>query len=343
MVRSLKPDSELSPASEELPRSQEGCGDEVEPGDEVELPGLKPAFPRGLRAPAGGGCQAGGIFYPSCSENVLFSARFLCSCRVTTALMAFCWRVGVLLASLCCVCGAFGQVIRLPDGFSARPAVTKRATTAQAASAPFKPLDEPLDELGARIDEDLPLSARCRMERTDAGTLVVTFAPPGGVDLAGAAFSVAWFSAVVLSTFAASATLLSCLFMLPFWVAGGAVAKQSIVDPRTTTTLKIGEFGWSLVEDFAVPGGRLLQLRSADGPTKALRGATLEWRDGAEGYPRVCELALVSDRASTWPVGRGASAEELKAVAGALNREVDARRAARLGHALLESRCENPF
>ena len=78
---------------------------------------------------------------------------------------------------------------------------------------------------------------------TDAGTLQLHFAATGitsNAVMAGA-FATAWFGALVPAT-----TLTVAPMLLPFYLAGGLMAKQAVVDPFTSTTLSLGDYAWSL-------------------------------------------------------------------------------------------------
>ena len=82
-----------------------------------------------------------------------------------------------------------------------------------------------------------------RISYTDAGTLQVHFPATGLTSQAVVAgtFGVAWFSALLPAT-----TLAAAPMLLPFYLAGGLVAKQALVDPFTSTTLSVGTYAWSL-------------------------------------------------------------------------------------------------
>lgn len=88
------------------------------------------------------------------------------------------------------------------------------------------------------------------ISRTDAGTLVVDF-PSTGINadavIAGS-FSIAWFSVIVPSTLTGGWLMFP--FLLPFWLAGGVVAKAALVEPFTSSQLSIGEFAWRLSSQF---------------------------------------------------------------------------------------------
>jgi hypothetical protein len=90
-----------------------------------------------------------------------------------------------------------------------------------------------------------------KVSYTDAGTLQILFPAAGwdGSALMGSAFGVAWFAAVIPATF--STSLGTALFMVPFWAAGGLVAKSSLIDPFTATTLEIGDHAWNICRSVA--------------------------------------------------------------------------------------------
>ena len=176
-----------------------------------------------------------------------------------------------------------------------------------------------------RLEEPLPPQlGRISLDRTAAGTLIATI-HASSVDAMGAAFAVAWFAA--LST-APPTSAGSALFMVPFWLAGGAVLKTSVVDPRLETTLTLGEFGWTLRDELKGPFGRI-QMRAADGPTATLRAAAVEWSkarsDHRNGVASTCVLMLRDGAGGAWPVATGggrADPTALKELAREINREL---------------------
>lgn len=103
-----------------------------------------------------------------------------------------------------------------------------------------------------------PLGARSTLDRTDAGTLLLTVPASGvtGSTLMGGAFSAAWFSAIAPATLAAG-SIAAGAFFLPFWLAGGLMVKQTILDPAKSTSLTIGEYAWELTQ-VTVPESRLI-------------------------------------------------------------------------------------
>ena len=160
-----------------------------------------------------------------------------------------------------------------------------------------------------------PPGARTSISRSDAGTLLVEV-PAAGINagtLMTGAFSVAWFSAIVPATASMLATGGgSALFMLPFWLAGGAVAKQAVVDPAKATSLSIGEFAWELRQE-AVG----LPLSSAAGASEELDGCSVEVAAEVNGVPQ--HVLRLFSGTRTWSIGGGLSKVELEYVAGEVN------------------------
>ena len=137
----------------------------------------------------------------------------------------------------------------------------------------------------------------------------------GAQSLMGGAFSLAWFSAVVPATFAGGGAA-PLLFMLPFWLAGGLVAKQSVFDPARTTTLSIGEFAWDLQQKVA---GAL--VRAEGGATEELDGASVEVAAYVNGVPT--HVVRLAAGAEAWSVGDGLPLPELEWVAAEINEHLD--------------------
>jgi len=160
-----------------------------------------------------------------------------------------------------------------------------------------------------------PRGARTRISRSDAGTLLIEV-PAAGLSqgtLVGGAFSVAWFSTIIPATASMLSTGgVSALFMAPFWLAGGAVAKQTVLDPARATSLSIGEFAWEIQRRVTkVP------LSAASGSTEELEGCSVEVAAYVNGVPSY-HLLLYSGTQS-WSIGDGLSAVELEWVAGEVN------------------------
>ena len=170
--------------------------------------------------------------------------------------------------------------------------------------------------LGARSDDrpGRPLGARSTVSRTDAGTLLIRI-PAAGLSsgaLFGGAFSIAWFSAVVPATVASGGA--GALFMLPFWLAGGAVAKSTILDPARATALSIGEFAWEVRSALALGD---VTVSTKDGPTEELEGASVEVAAYVNGVPSYV-LRLFAGAAPV-NMGEGLASAELEWLADEIN------------------------
>lgn len=167
-----------------------------------------------------------------------------------------------------------------------------------------------------------PPSFRTRTDvtRSDAGTLVIDITPQGitsGV-LFNGAFSLAWFSAIVPATLSALSGGLfgAALIFVPFWAAGGFVAKQAILDPFVSSRLSIGQFAWAVENRY---GGKktAATLSKQDGATEELQGARVECNLIVNDVPQF-ELCLYSAKGVT-KLGLGLPEEELQKVATEIN------------------------
>lgn len=167
-----------------------------------------------------------------------------------------------------------------------------------------------------------PRGARTRISSTDAGTLVIDV-PAAGLStstLFGGAFTAAWFSAIVPATFSAGAPL---LFMAPFWLAGGLVAKQTLFDPAKATSLSVGEFAWDMTQSVA----GFVKVASDGGPTSELDGASVDVSAFVNGVPvYVCRLVAGADE---WTIGDGLPESELQWIALEVNAHLAALKAQR--------------
>jgi len=156
---------------------------------------------------------------------------------------------------------------------------------------------------------DLPVNSRATMTLSDAGTLLLEL-PSSGLDaqsvMAGA-FGLAWFSVVVPATLSGAG-----LFMLPFWAAGGLVAKSAVVDPFVATQLSIGQYAWSLKKSYAGQS-----VKEKDGPTEELRGAIVEMYAVVNGVPQY-GLKLYGDK-EVIGFGTGLPEAELQYLADEIN------------------------
>eukprot|EP00985_Skeletonema_marinoi_P003436 scaffold1483_cov145-Skeletonema_marinoi.AAC.1 len=160
---------------------------------------------------------------------------------------------------------------------------------------------------------------RSRISYTDANTLQIEL-PPSGVNadvFFSGAFSALWFSAVGPATVGMlSSGGAAALFMAPFWLAGGMVAKMAVVDPFVSTKLTIGDYLWALEKNYFRRRGKLTSKKQ-DGPTETLRGASVEVGMVVNNVPRY-ELRLYFD-GNTVSFGKGLSVDELEYLAETIN------------------------
>ncbi|KAL1530159.1 hypothetical protein AB1Y20_001075 [Prymnesium parvum] len=163
-----------------------------------------------------------------------------------------------------------------------------------------------------------PIARRARVSTTDAGTLLVEVPPKGLAADAffSGAFSVAWFSAVVPAT-VMSGGVAPFLFMLPFWAAGGLVAKSAVLDPFVSSQLSIGQFAWSLRT--LAYGDAVLSQR--EGATDELRGAQAELVAYVNEIPQY-ELRLYSE-GGMCSFGSTLSVDELEFLADEINQHLE--------------------
>mmetsp|Transcript_12470 Transcript_12470/g.29743 ORF Transcript_12470/g.29743 Transcript_12470/m.29743 type:complete len:268 (-) Transcript_12470:5193-5996(-) len=182
---------------------------------------------------------------------------------------------------------------------------------AEIAIAAADEAQKKLEAKGRRPSQP-PSNSLARIQRTDAGTLLISIPSKGlgSGSLFTGAFSMAWFSAIIPATFASGGA--SLLFMLPFWAAGGMVAKNAVFDPFVSGELTVGEFYWCVENMYA--GKRINQK---EGPTEKLRGAEAEVVAVVNEKPQA-EIKLYTDNGMT-AFGLGLSIEELEYLAGEIN------------------------
>ena len=158
-----------------------------------------------------------------------------------------------------------------------------------------------------------------RISYTDANTLQIEL-PPSGVSadvFFSGAFSALWFSAVAPATVGMiSSGGVAALFMVPFWFAGGMVAKMAVVDPFVSSKLTIGDYMWTLEKNYFQGRGKLTSKKE-DGPTETFRGASVEVGMVVNNVPRY-ELRLFFG-GNTVSFGKGLSFDELEYLAEAIN------------------------
>ena len=158
-----------------------------------------------------------------------------------------------------------------------------------------------------------------RITYTDANTLQIEL-PPSGVSadvFFSGAFSALWFSAVAPATVGMiSSGGVAALFMVPFWFAGGMIAKTAVVDPFVSSKLTIGDYLWTLEKNYFQSRGKLTS-KTEDGPTETFRGASVEVGMLVNNVPRY-ELRLFFD-GNTISFGKGLDYDELEYLALTIN------------------------
>ena len=164
---------------------------------------------------------------------------------------------------------------------------------------------------------------RSRISYTDANTLEIELPPPGvnGDTVFTGVFSAIWFSALGPATFGMlSSSGIGTLFMVPFWYAGGKVAKMAVVDPFISSKLSIGDYLWTLEKNYFQKRGKLTS-KTKDGPTEIIQGASVEVGMVVNNVPRY-ELRLYLDD-GTISFGNGLSYDELEYLAEVINDRLD--------------------
>lgn len=165
-----------------------------------------------------------------------------------------------------------------------------------------------------------PLELRAQISKTDAGTLVIDM-PAQGFTVKSAmsgAFSVAWLSAIGPASL--SGGIAAAPFLLPFWLAGGLIMKNTFVEAFVNTQLSIGEFGWSLKSTF-----RNSKIRKESfGSTDQLKEANVvNHTKIIEGKPRYSyELRLYTQNNAVG-VLNSSNATELEFLAFVINQHVE--------------------
>lgn len=158
-----------------------------------------------------------------------------------------------------------------------------------------------------------------RITYTDANTLQIEL-PPSGVDsnvFFSGAFSAMWFSAIAPATLGMlSGGVLPALFMAPFWLAGGVIAKTAIVDPFVSSKLTIGDFLWTIEKTYFRRIGKLTS-KTKEGSTESLKGSSVEVGLVVNNVPRY-ELRLFFD-GETLSFGSGLSYDELEYLSKTIN------------------------
>jgi len=161
-----------------------------------------------------------------------------------------------------------------------------------------------------------PINSRARLSTTDAGTLIIDL-PATGLDsraISSGVFGTLWFSAIAPATFAGG--FATAAFLLPFWLAGGFVAKTAIVDPFVKSQLTIGEYAYSLKSSYANA-----KIREVEGSTQDLRGASVEDLNVEVNGKPFYEIKLYGDKGVTG-FGNGLEPDELEYLAYVINKHL---------------------
>ena len=177
------------------------------------------------------------------------------------------------------------------DDISREPLTIRK----QAAPPPSRPSKwNPFAKLAKPQVPQPPINSRARLSTTDAGTLIIDL-PATGIDskaISSGVFGTLWFSAIAPVTFAGG--FATAAFLLPFWLAGGFVAKTAIVDPFVKSQLTIGQYAWSLKSSYANA-----KLRDVEGSTQDLRGASVEDLNVEVNGKPFYEIKLYGDKGTT--------------------------------------------
>ena len=120
------------------------------------------------------------------------------------------------------------------------------------------------------------------------------------------AFSVAWFTAITPATFAAR-TIGTALFMTPFWLAGGMVAKSGIVDPLIKQKLTLGKYSFSITKEIA----NQVTIQKMERPTSKITGAAVKIESVINDIPRYTIQLFVQDEDSPYSFGLWNGVDEL--------------------------------
>ena len=163
-----------------------------------------------------------------------------------------------------------------------------------------------------KVSAIAPFGCQSTITRTDAGSLIITV-PSSGLrsdSIMAGVFSLVWFSAILPVTFAGG--LASTLFLLPFWLSGGMIAKLAFYDPFLGGQLTIGQYAWSLKGTWLG-----LKKKERDGATDDLRGAMAEVAMYVNGVPQG-ELRLYGSKGMV-SLGLGLPMKELEYLSGEIN------------------------
>mmetsp|Transcript_25028 Transcript_25028/g.51921 ORF Transcript_25028/g.51921 Transcript_25028/m.51921 type:complete len:157 (-) Transcript_25028:27-497(-) len=138
------------------------------------------------------------------------------------------------------------------------------------------------------------------------------------------AFSALWFSAIAPATVSMlSSGIVSALFMTPFWLAGGAVAKIAVYDPFVSSKLMIGEYAWSLEKSIFRKRSTNFANNKEEGATRFLKGASVNLAVVVNNVPKYELILYYADGddgfGKTARFGRGLDFEELEYLSSIIN------------------------
>ncbi|KAL7460477.1 hypothetical protein ACHAXS_000929 [Conticribra weissflogii] len=167
---------------------------------------------------------------------------------------------------------------------------------------------------------------KSKISYTEANTLQIEI-PPSGMDsnvLFSGAFSALWFSAIAPATVSMlSGGIVPALFMAPFWLAGGAVAKMAVYDPFISSKLMIGKYAWLLEKNIFRKSSRHFASKKEEGATDFLKGAAVSLAVVVNDVPKYELLLYYTDGSDgyrkTTSFGRGLDFEELEYLSSIIN------------------------
>mmetsp|Transcript_12051 Transcript_12051/g.25664 ORF Transcript_12051/g.25664 Transcript_12051/m.25664 type:complete len:263 (-) Transcript_12051:157-945(-) len=161
-----------------------------------------------------------------------------------------------------------------------------------------------------------------RISYTDANTLQIDIPSPGidANSFATGAFSALWFSAVAPATVSMlGAGLLPTLFMAPFWLAGGVVAKSAVYDPFISSSLSIGQYLWTLEKRYLKSNLGSLKTKKEEGPTQSLSEATVELAMVVNNVGQYQLRLFFEGNNDSLTFGKGLAREELEDLSRVIN------------------------
>lgn len=102
--------------------------------------------------------------------------------------------------------------------------------------------------------------------------------------------------------------------MMPFWLAGGLVAKQSLVDPLVGSELEIGKYAWSYSSRFA---GK--NIKRQEGATEDLLVARSEIALVVNGRPQYALTLYGSNQSTSFVLPMTMAEEDVEHLTSIIN------------------------